>query len=145
MSPEVRILQLFPGLDPARLRITSPETSQYNCIAYAAGDTTRFWWPDAGRFFYWPRGVVRSESFPAFQAAYESVGFTLTNDYNLMPGVEKIAIFHKGLLPIHAAKQNSDGLWSSKLGHSFDIQHDLEGMQGEEYGKVAFYMERLRA
>lgn len=80
----------------------------------------------------------------AYQAAFETLGFVITGDSSFRQGFEKIAIFHKDSVPAHVAKQTSDGLWSSKLGQSFDIAHDLEGMQGLEYGEIAFFMERPR-
>ena len=48
----------FPKLaPPARFEITSPRTVAYNCIAWAAGETQRKWWPDKMGVAYWPRGV----------------------------------------------------------------------------------------
>jgi len=35
----------FPRLTPGNHRITSPPTPDYNCIAWANGDTTRWWQP----------------------------------------------------------------------------------------------------
>ena len=36
---------LFPGLRTAPFRITSPADLKYNCIAWAADDTSNWWWP----------------------------------------------------------------------------------------------------
>ena len=50
----------FPRLaPPARFEITSPRTVAYNCIAWAAGETQRKWWPDKVGVAYWPKGVPR--------------------------------------------------------------------------------------
>ena len=37
---------IFPGLRNSAYRVTSPAARDYNCIAWAAGDATRWWWPD---------------------------------------------------------------------------------------------------
>lgn len=39
--------ELFPGLRETEYTLTSPEDRGYNCIAWAAGDLSRWWWPDA--------------------------------------------------------------------------------------------------
>lgn len=134
------ILDSFPSLDKDKLEITSPRTRNYNCIAYAADDNTKWWWP-TGRS-YWPKGVNRVEKLPAFQMAFETLQYEGCSNGDLEDGYEKIAIFHKDSKPTHAAKQLRNGLWSSKLGIFFDISHDIEGMQGKEYGNIAFYMKR---
>jgi hypothetical protein len=111
-----RIFASFPRLDPADFFETSPRTSRYNCIAYAAGDEHRWWWPDPDGIYYWPHGVQRSEHLAAFQRAFETLGYTLASDGSVEPGYEKVAIFALGTKPTHAAKQLPNGRWSSKLG-----------------------------
>jgi hypothetical protein len=51
---------MFPGLAHGGYQVTSPRDSDYNCIAWAAGDTHNWWWPggDVGKE-YWPAGVPR--------------------------------------------------------------------------------------
>lgn len=39
------IEQLFPGLQGTSFEITSPRDRRYNCVAWAANDTRRWWWP----------------------------------------------------------------------------------------------------
>jgi hypothetical protein len=138
------ILQWFPGLDPITLLVTSPRTPTYNCIAYAAGDHGRWWWPDPDGLFYWPVSIQRVERLAAFQAAFESLGYELTGDSDLLNEFEKIAIFSKNGTPTHAARQLEDGTWSSKLGQSEDVSHGLSGIEGDHYGSVAFFMQRRR-
>ena len=50
----------LPNLSSENHRITSPATSRYNCIAWAANCTTSFWWPLRPGF--WPQGVPRKET-----------------------------------------------------------------------------------
>src|SRR5437899_2905929 len=38
--------EVFPGLRGQSYRITSPADHRYNCIAFAAGDDHKSWWPD---------------------------------------------------------------------------------------------------
>ena len=40
------IEDLFPKLRGKAYQVTSPRNEAYNCIAWAAGDTTDWWWPD---------------------------------------------------------------------------------------------------
>jgi hypothetical protein len=142
MTAQEEMLALFPQLDRNVLVISSPQTPKYNCIAFAAGETHRWWWPDQLRVCYWPRVAPRSEAIPAFQAAFESIGYRLSSGTNLEDDVEKIAFFHMNGRPTHAARQLRNGLWTSKIGRSFDIVHDIEGMEGQEYGAIALIMER---
>src|SRR5713101_10154879 len=41
-------------------RVTSPATRNYNCVAWAASRTDRWWWPSP--FAYWPAGVPNPTS-----------------------------------------------------------------------------------
>ncbi|MBV5303292.1 MAG: hypothetical protein JZU70_03700 [Chlorobium sp.] len=43
----------------------------------------------------------------------------------------------------HAARQLTTGLWTSKLGHSLIIEHDLRGVCGQIYGTVGAVMKRV--
>lgn len=141
---KAHVLKLFPSIDTESLEITSPRTDTYNCIAYAAGDQSKWWWPDPIGIAYWPKGVVRTENLIAFQMAFESLGYALTADEEFNPEYERIAIFHKNGKPTHAARQIDEIHWTSKLGRNFDIFHDLRGVEGETYGEVSLIMERKK-
>ncbi|HZO88142.1 MAG TPA: hypothetical protein VFB38_07355 [Chthonomonadaceae bacterium] len=56
----------FPSLATSGYDITSPAAEDYNCIAWAAGETDRWWWPDPFSIGYWPEGVPRAETLEAF-------------------------------------------------------------------------------
>ncbi|WP_324752100.1 DUF7689 domain-containing protein [Roseovarius sp. Pro17] len=140
------LVGIFPNIQPSAL-ITSPQTEVYNCIAYAAGDMTRWWWPDAMGMCYWPPGAMRLSTLPAFQIAYETLGFQLCADDSFVEGVEKIAIFHLHNEPTHAAKLIDQGTWSSKLGKSYDISHSktcLDDISANGYGEIAYFMQRVK-
>ena len=92
--------------------------------------------------YFWPAGVPRRLTIEAFVEAYALLGYAKCGDGSLEPGFEKIAIYSKGL-PTHAARQLSDGRWTSKLGQSEDISHDaVETVEGPLYGTVEVYMKR---
>ena len=139
------IEEIFPELAKGGCQITSPVDKRYNCIAFAAGDTANWWWPvppDVQEVF-WPDGVRRAETLSAFRDAFASVGFTECSGEEVEPGFEKIAIFTDDQsVPLHAARQQANGFWTSKLGEREDITHKLHDLQGESYGKVASIMKR---
>src|SRR5262245_4674501 len=117
---------LFPNLQGSRYQSTSPADQLYNCIAWAAGETHRWWWPDHARRRYWPSGALRVETLAAFQEAFATLGYVPCADEGLEAGFEKVALFAdaKGI-PLHAARQRPGGLWTSKLGEREDIEHSL--------------------
>lgn len=130
----------FPELVRTGYAVTSPSTLKYNCIAWAAGEDDRWWWPDAVEVSYWPAGVPREVSIPAFVAAFATIGFAPSPDPNLEPGVLKIAIYARSGIPTHASRQLPNGSWTSKLGESEDIEHAIAGLVGPVYGDVAMVL-----
>lgn len=154
MTPEERKLaSLFPNLRSGSFAITSPAESTYNCIALAAGETQRWWWPPPFVFMnqHWPPYASSAENLDSFREAFEGLGYELTDDGSLDPGFEKVALYARpDGKPTHAARQRSDGLWCSKLGHGWDIEHrapeDVGGPPaGGGYGDVALFMRRSRS
>jgi hypothetical protein len=134
----------FPALTPSNYRITSPESRDYNCIAWAAGTDDRWWWPDNQYTAYWPDGVPREETLAAFIQAYSLVGYVPCNTSDYESGFEKIAIYtNERRKPTHAARQTQTGRWTSKLGRYEDIEHDkLDDLSGSNYGEVMVIMKR---
>ena len=135
--------QHFPNLARTTYSVTSPLTPAYNCIAWAAGDSTRWWWPDD--HVYWPGGVPVEESLDSFVAAFETLEYEACPDGQLEPGFEKVAIYASAdAVPTHAARQLPNGLWTSKLGKDVDIEHELEGLTSQKYGKAVRFLRRPR-
>lgn len=140
-----------PGLTDATCAITSPTARRYNCIAWAAGDATRWWWPVPLRGInYWPAGAPREETLPAFVAAFGTVGFAPCADGMREDGIEKVALFAKrigGLIvPTHAARQLESGEWTSKMGPLEDITHiTCDAVGGPIYGQVVQFLARQRS
>src|SRR6266496_731077 len=86
---------LFPGLADGDYQITSPKDEIYNCIAWAAGDTSIWWWPNSSphKRGYWPPGVSREVTLDAFQAALAFLGYMPCAGEEAEQGFEKVALF----------------------------------------------------
>ncbi len=134
----------FPELREARYAITSPRDASYNCIAWAAEDDERWWWP--APHAYWPKGAPLRATLSAFVEAFRELGYEQCRDASLEAGWEKIAIYAKADgTPTHAARQLGDGTWTSKLGKDVDISHEtLESLCGDHYGAPTVIMRRRK-
>ena len=132
----------FPLLLPDNHRVTSPPSRQYNCVAWAAGDSQRWWWPDEQEVGHWPADVPRLETIDAFVLAYRTLGFEVAQNAALEDGFEKVAIYALGTRPTHAARQLPSGRWSSKLGAQEDIEHDHGALDGPVYGSIVAVLRR---
>lgn len=134
------LLAAFPKLKTTGYKRTSPDTRDYNCLAWAAGETHRRWDPNAPND-YWP--AKREQTIPAFKGAYATLGYVECENGDLEPGYEKIAIYAVGVKPVHAARQLANGAWTSKLGREIDIEHPtVEGVESVTYGKVVVFLKR---
>lgn len=133
--------QLFPKLGLGDYTLTSPKTPHYNCIAWAAGDEGRWWWPDSAGVSYWPI-AERSETVGNFRQAFESLGFVQCGGDEIEDDFEKIALYAKDAVPTHMSRQLISGMWTSKCGRMEDISHQLGGLEGTDYGEIALIMKR---
>src|SRR5262249_30079084 len=132
-----------PRLQSSSYRVTSPPDRAYTCIAWSVGKCDQWWWPDPIGESYWPPEAPREETLPAFILAYAGLGFEPDATESVETGFEKVAIFvATGGKPTHAARQLPSGRWTSKLGRSEDIEHDLRDIEGEIYGTVAMILRR---
>lgn len=140
------IERFFTNLRISGYSITSPETSEYNCIAWAAWDSEVWWWPDAQYLYYWPPEIPRTETLEAFVKAFEIFGYRVCNSIAHEEGFEKVAIYTDTYgKPTHAARQLSSGNWTSKLGQLEDIEHSkLDDITVLQYGSVGIIMKRLK-
>ncbi len=130
----------FPSLAGDGFMQTSPDDSVYNCIAWAAGDVDHWWWPDR----VWPADAPRAETLQAFVAAYACLGYAPCADGSYEFAYERIVIYcSPSGVPTHAARQLDIGLWTSKLGEFWDIQHSTpRGVEGPQYGGAVQFMRR---
>lgn len=127
--------QAFPRLTDVANKKTSDVTPLYNCIAWAFGDNTRHWWPNAARSF-WPSATKGLSAMEAFLEWFAADGWTAVTDDSFSQGVIKIALYSKNGEPTHASRMIGDGLWTSKLGPNIDISHGFLDLDGPEYGNV---------
>src|SRR5579863_9826976 len=119
-SPERRAN--FPRLG-SDFQVLAPSTGgprypgAYNCIAWSLGNTHEWVWP--------------GESVADFDALYGKYGYTRQPGLNLAvePGKRKVVLFATlnpdGTIKAatHAAVQEADGTWTSKLGGMALIRH----------------------
>ena len=164
--------QNFPNLTRALYEVKSDPTPlanthiipAYNCIAFAAGDDTRWWEPDQNQVYYWPISN-RDYTVECYIEVFESLGYQkLESGIPAAsihePGFEKVAIYYSRMgnpwtprdSPTHAALQTKNGIWKSKLGQDEDIEHlNLECLNGDDitgriepYGEPVKIMKRRR-
>ncbi len=138
---------LFPNLQRTTYEVKSPRDQRYNCVAWAAGETHRWWWPIHA---YWPTGVSSEETVEAFVQAFQSLGYGACESARPESNCEKIAIYADASgTPTHVARQIDNGNWTSKLGSLEDIEHaDLQGLEDHpsrgDYGRVVRILKRGR-
>lgn len=141
------ITRVFPGLKyDVEFHITSPENADYNCIAWSFGKNDMWLWPDEDMdgVTAWPNNDTDTD-IHTFIKAYESQGYKVCDSDEREEGFEKVALY---ALPdsdecTHASRQLPSGLWTSKLGSSFDICHSTPyTIQGRVYGVVVCILYR---
>jgi len=95
LNPE--LLSYHENLTSGNHRVTSPDSDEYNCIAWAAEDTSNWWWPSQNpEDAFWPEGIDRMATLDAFQAAFMLRGFEPCLEDAFEPGYEKIAVYDLG-------------------------------------------------
>ena len=132
--------QLWPKLEKDAPSIDSEATEEYNCVAWAASETDRWWWP--ANDYFWPDNVTRDETLHAFAQLFSNRGYEPCDDADSEVGYEKVALFADADGVTHASRQLPDGRWTSKLGSHVDISHELNLLEGDEYGHVVAIMRR---
>jgi hypothetical protein len=140
------LTSLFPNLRVSHFQITSPPTDVYNCIAWAAGQTTKWWWPPVDPLDdtpFWPDDAPHAVTVPAFAAVFATLGYVPCDNDAHEIGWEKVALFADSWqTPTHAARQLRNGRWTSKLGEADDIEHELRALEGDIYGTVVLVLKR---
>lgn len=134
----------FPNLSPTNHRETSPATPAYNCVAWAAGDSSAWWEPVVG---HWPDGVPTRADVASYAALFVSLGYEPCTRDAVTPEWECVAIYgDDGWNFTHVARLGSNGRWTSKLGALQDIEHEnLEALEGGDYGTVRLLLRRPRS
>lgn len=136
--------EYFPRLVEGNYLITSPVDRNYNCVAWAVGDTSRFWYDVRIKGYYWPPGVGSADTVDGWKQAFAIHGYADSQSRDFDPKFEKIAIYiDADGLPSHVARQTDSRAWTSKLGKGCDIEHStLDALEGEQYGTVGAIMQR---
>ena len=149
----------FPKLkDDGTFTIESPESSEYNCIAWAMGFDDRWidYIDDHSPKKWWPSGIARDWNPTTLIAAFEAVGFEPCGmDDSIEVGYDKVALYKvkpfyepvsKEWKPegwCHAARIVEQGVYHSKIGPSFDVRHRCGDLfTGTSYGEVYQIMRR---
>src|SRR2546423_566142 len=84
----------FPKLRQEGYEVTSEETTNYNCFAWAAHDTARWWSPMPLLGYYWPDALPRDTTVQTFIELYRREGaFAPCEDGSQEEGFEKIALY----------------------------------------------------
>ena len=109
-----RLIRAFPNLANEDFDIICPESTRYNCIAYAAGDTSQPWGDEEG--YHWPEEVTTSPTIRGLENLFKWLGFKKCHGPRLEPGYQKVALYANQGFWQHAALQMPNGRWRSKLG-----------------------------
>jgi hypothetical protein len=149
MNTSISLELRYQSLRNSSYCVTSSRTPTYNCIAWAAGENDRPWWPIPSPLapYYWPEND-KDESLEDFISAFETLGYISCENGDLEEGCEKVAIYINDQgEPSHMARQLHTGSWTSKCGDLEDVQHNLEDLEGGDrygYGKVSHFMKRRK-
>jgi hypothetical protein len=146
VDAEVWLRSTFPNLNNEDFDIKSLDTDAYNCIAWAAHDTERWWEPSGDPEHYWPLGLPPIYTLENYVHAFETLGFEICESSRFEAGYEKVAIYvDEDGIPQHMARQLPSSRWTSKLGRVWDIDHQtVHGVEGDTYGMVSQYMRRVQ-
>ena len=107
----------FPNLAADGYTVASPKTQAYNCVAWAAGDASR--WREPG--IYWPGPT--GDDLAALTGLFAALGYVPCAEMSLRPGTKGSPYADDQGNWTHAAPQLPDGWWTSKLGPDEDILH----------------------
>jgi hypothetical protein len=139
---------VFPNLSPDSFEKIAEEDPDYNCIAWAASDTTRWWWPRPPGWPaifnkpYWPTSIASDETLATFIELFNILGYELCQSDIYEEGFERIAIYVLNGVVKHASRQLSNGRWSSKVGEWEMIEHDFNALDGIHYGAATQIMKK---
>lgn len=132
------VIKEFPNSKIEPFEITSPETTQYNCLAWAMHDTQRWW--DTEDDYFW----IDTNKDSLLQTLIEmcqKLGFQICDNAQLEQNYEKIVLFSTdNQYCTHVARQLNNGRWTSKLGQSYDVTHSINAIENGIYGKATIFL-----
>lgn len=133
--------QTFPRLSGEGFKIVEQESDRYNCIAYAAGDTTNWWWPNG--IDYWPPWATVDSKIESLKEVFAGLEYEQCDNSSFEDGYEKVALYEIHGRFEHAAVQMPNGRWRSKMGKGPVIEHiSPESLSDGMYGNPTIYMRR---
>ena len=132
-----------PGLTVSDYEVRSPRDPRYNCVAFAVGDTSHFWYDADVSGYYWPPGTPSADTIEGWIKVFADLGYRETEDAILEKEYERVAIYATPEAPEHVARQKASGVWTSKMGKGHDIEHaTLAALEGATMGTVVKIMKR---
>lgn len=138
-----RLREGAPSLGEFDYQPTSASTPGYNCVAWAAGDDTKFWSPDVLGGYYWPDGLPCLATVGVLEQLFRREGYERCPSLDAEPGREKIAIYGDEREAQHVARQLSSGEWTSKMGVLADVSHpDPRAVEAPLFGTIQVIMSR---
>ena len=131
----------FPNLASEEFETVEEPSNRYNCIAYAAGDTSDWWWPDG--INYWPPWATLTERIESLIEVFEGLGYEQCDDSRSETAYQKVALYEAQGEMKHVAVQMPNGRWRSKMGQGPVIEHrSPESLADGIYGGVNCFMRR---
>ncbi len=122
------------------VRLTSPATAEYNCLAWALGVDDQSIWPDEDRLNSWPESHPRNDLIGTIVNFLIELGFEEVDHDRRESGYTKIAVHLDNLEVAHVSRLTRHGWWESKLGALADVQHDHVHSLSDDYGTAYIYM-----
>jgi hypothetical protein len=104
IQARLALIEKFPALEGSGFDVTSPIDYGYNCIAWAAGDNSKWWWPGNSETF-WPAGCDSGVKVSSFVEAFQNLGYEKCKLEDDWTQFEYVAIYKLNGSPSHAARQ----------------------------------------
>ena len=135
------LIEAFPNLSGEDFEILAQPSRRYNCIPYAAVDTTQLWWPNG--ISYWPPWATVDNKIESLKELFAGLEYEQCQYSNAESGYQKVALYEIQGKFQHAALQMPNRPWRSKMGQGPVIEHrSPESLSGEKYGHPVVYMRR---
>ena len=126
-----------PNMSKEKLRVIRLATRAYNCIAAAFGVEEQWWWPEGPG---WPIAEDHGTSVKSFDALVKHFGGERCDGPDMEEGYVKLDLYIDEYgEPTHMARQTIRGTWISKMGGNMEVEHDLNELDGEGYGKPRIF------
>ena len=131
----------FPNLANEDFETVGEPSELYNCIAFAAGDTSKWWWPDG--INYWPPWATGTNRIESLIEVFAGLGYEHCDHNDTEGGYQRVALYEVDGEMKHAAMQMSNLRWRSKMGQGPVIEHDSpESLSAGICGSPTAFMRR---